>query len=212
MIELIYFDFNFWRADILRLCLSLGNIPYKYKRLARRSWPKEKKKFPFGQLPVLAIDNKIYAHTHTLARYCAKKSSLYDDNERNVLVIDQVLDWANEITNLVAPSIRAAMREKNFEKSKKLRMEFVKNDLLTWFSYLENLLIKSSKNKKFFTDRFSIADITAWRVIYWFTSGHLDMVDKSFIDKLPALKKYYLGINNYDPFIRLKEFKEIISH
>ena len=103
------------------------------------------------------------------------------------------------------------MREKNFEKSKKLREEFVKNDLLNWFTYLEDLLNKSSKNKKFFTDNFSIADITAWRVIYWFTSGRLDMVEKSFIDKLPVLKKYYLGINNYDPLIRLKEFREITS-
>ena len=211
MIELIYFDFNFWRADILRLCLSLGGIPFKYKRLARNSWPKEKKKFPFGQLPVLVIDNQMYAHTHTLARYCAKKSVLYDTNEKKSLIIDQVLDWANEITNLVAPSIRAAMREKNLEKSKKLREEFVKNDLLNWFTYLEDLLDKSSKNKKFFTDNFSIADITAWRVIYWFTSGRLDMVEKSFIDKLPVLKKYYLGINNYDPLIRLKEFREITS-
>ena len=53
--------------------------------------------------------------------------------------VDQVLDWANEITNKIAPSIRAAMRDKDLEKSKRLREEFIENDLLVWFSYLEKL-------------------------------------------------------------------------
>lgn len=210
MIKLKYFDFNFWRADILRLCLGHSNIPYEFERVVRQDWPKLKKKFPFGQLPVLIIGKKQYAHTHTLAKFCAKKSNLYDDDELKVLIIDQVLDWANEVTNLIAPSIRAAMREKNLEKSIKLREEFIKNDLIVWFSYLERLLKESSLNKNFFTDRFSIADITAWRMIYWFCSGKLDMIDKSFIDKLPILKKYYLDLNDYKPLSELEEFKDIV--
>ena len=48
MIKLIYFDFNFWRIDILRLSLSYSKIPYDYKRIKRQEWPQEKKKFPFG--------------------------------------------------------------------------------------------------------------------------------------------------------------------
>ncbi len=212
MIKLIYFDFNFWRIDILRLSLAHSNIPYKFESLVRNEWPKNKKKFPFGQLPVMVLNKKVFSHTHSLARYCAKKAMLYDENEIKILVIDQVLDWANEITNLIAPSIRAAMREKNFEKSKKLRLAFIKNDLLIWFSYLQSLFQKSSINGQFFTDKFSIADITAWRVIYWFTSGHLDMIDKTFIDKLPDLKKFYENINNYQPLTKLPEFKAITKN
>ena len=128
-----------------------------------------------------------------------------------ILVIDQVLDWANEITNLIAPSIRAAIREKDINKSKKLRKEFIENNLHKWFSYLENLFVNSSVNKKFFTDKFSIADITAWRVIYWFSSGKLDMIDDSFLKDLPLLKKYYDNIHTYEPFVRLKIFKEIVQ-
>ena len=212
MIKLIYFDFNFWRIDILRLSLSHSDIPYKFESLARNEWPKNKKKFPFGQLPVMVLNKMVFSHTHSLARFCAKKAMLYDENEIKILVIDQVLDWANEITNLIAPSIRAAMREKDFEKSKKLRLSFIKNDLLVWFSYLQTLFQKSSINGQFFTDKFSIADITAWRVIYWFTSGHLDMVDKTFIDKLPDLKKFYEKINNYQPLTKLPEFKAITKN
>ncbi len=211
MIKLIYFDFDFWRVDILRLSLAHSNIPYEYQRVPRQDWSKRKKEFPFGQLPSMIINNKSFAQTHSLAKFCAIRSSLYDNDEFKILVIDQVLDWANEITNQIAPSIRAAIREKDFEKSKRLRKEFIKNDLFTWFLYLENLFKNSSSEKQFFTDKFSIADITAWRVIFWFCSGKLDLIDDSFLSELPALKKYYDDINNYKPLNSLQEFRSIVS-
>ena len=64
---------------------------------------------------------------------------MYSNNELEAIVIDQVLDWSNEITNKIAPSIRA-MREKNLDKSKKLRKEFIDNDLLIGFHILKNFL------------------------------------------------------------------------
>ncbi len=209
MIKLVYFDFNFWRVDILRLCLSYANIPYTYDRLPRADWPRQKQKFPFGQLPIMIYDNKQFGHTHSLAVFCAKKASLYEKDELKILVINQVIDWANEITNKIAPSIRAEMRDKNFEKSKKLRKLFIKNDLPVWFSYLENLLKNFSSDNNFFTDKFSIADITAWRVIYWFYSGKLDQINSSFIDEYPILKKYFLDISAHKKFSNLDEFKQI---
>ena len=71
MIKITYFDFNFWRVDILRLSLSYAKIPYHYERIVRANWTKEKAKFPFGQLPVIDVDGKIFDHTHSMARYCA---------------------------------------------------------------------------------------------------------------------------------------------
>ena len=211
MIKLVYFDFNFWRVDILRLSLAYSEIPYEYKRIKRQEWPKEKKNFLFGQLPVMIVDNKQYAHTHSLARFCAMKSSLYDNNKIKAMVIDQVLDWANEITNKIAPSIRAAMRDKDLEKSKRLREEFIKNDLLIWFSYLEKLFDQSSSKKIFFNDKFSIADIVAWRVIYWFYCGRLDQIDNKFLYEFPLIQNFFEKMNAFKPLIKLEEYKDIIS-
>ena len=211
MIKLVYFDFNFWRVDILRLSLAYSEIPYEYKRIKRQEWPIEKKNFLFGQLPVMIIDNKQYAHTHSLARFCAMESGLYDNYKIKAMVIDQVLDWANEITNKIAPSIRAAMRDKDLEKSKRLREEFIKNDLLIWFSYLEKLFDQSSSKKIFFNDKFSMADIVAWRVIYWFYCGRLDQIDNKFLDKFPLIQNFFEKMNEFKPFIELEEYKNIIS-
>ena len=211
MIKLVYFDFNFWRVDILRLSLAYSGTPYEYKRIKRQEWPIEKKNFLFGQLPVMIIDNKQYAHTHSLARFCAMESGLYDNYKIKAMVIDQVLDWANEITNKIAPSIRAAMRDKDLEKSKRLREEFIKNDLLIWFSYLEKLFDQSSSKKIFFNDKFSMADIVAWRVIYWFYCGRLDQIDNKFLDKFPLIQNFFEKMNAFKPLIKLEEYKDIIS-
>jgi len=211
MIKLVYFDFNFWRVDILRLSLGYSKVPYEYKRIKRQEWPKEKEKFPFGQLPIMVIEDKQYAHTHSLARFCAIESKLYGDNNLKAMVIDQVIDWANEITNKIAPSIRAAMKDRDLEKSKRLRAEFIKNDLFVWFSYLEKLFDQNSKKKIFFNDKFSMADIVAWRVIYWFYCGRLDQVDNKFLDKFPLIQNFFKQMNAFKPFNELSEYKDIIS-
>ena len=211
MIKLVYFDFNFWRIDILRLSLAYSKVPYKYERINRQEWSKEKEKFPFGQLPIMVIEDKQYAHTHSLARFCAIESKLYGDNNLKAMVIDQVIDWANEITNKIAPSIRAAMKDRDLEKSKRLRAEFIKNDLFVWFSYLEKLFDQNSKKKIFFNDKFSMADIVAWRVIYWFYCGRLDQVDNKFLDKFPLIQNFFKQMNAFKPFNELSEYKDIIS-
>ena len=211
MIKLVYFDFNFWRIDILRLSLGYSKVPYEYKRIKRQEWPKEKEKFPFGQLPIMIIEEKQYGHTHSLARFCAIESKLYNNDKLKAIVIDQVLDWANEITNKIAPSIRAAMRDKDLEKSKRLREEFIKNDLLVWFSYLEKLFDQNSKKKIFFNDEFSMADIVAWRVIYWFYCGILEKIDKKFLDNFPLIQNFFKEMNTFKSFTKIDEYKDIIS-
>ena len=211
-IKLVYFDFNFWRVDILRLCLSFANIPYKYERIPRDEWGSRKNQFPFRQLPVMFLDDKVYAHTHSLTRFCAHHSSLLDIDETKILIIDQVIDWANDITLKIAPSIRAEIREKNLKKAKNLRQKFIKNDLENWFLYLETLFANSSAKKEFFTDKFSVADIVAWRLIQWFTSGKLNYIDTNFINDFYLLKKLYHRISNIEKFKTLSEFKEILKN
>ena len=205
-IRIVYFDFNFWRVDILRLSLSYKNIPYEYERIPRKDWLDFKKKYPFEQLPILTIDGRTYCHTHSLAIFCSSISNLYDSDIENQLIINQIIDWANEITYRIAHSIR----EKNQVKSRKLRKIFIQKDLFTWFRFLENFYIDNSKNS-FFTGKFSIADITAWRVIRWFLSGQLEQIPVDFIKDFPELYKFYNRICCDKKFSDLIEFKEIMN-
>ena len=56
-----------------------------------------------------------------------------------------------------------------------------------------------------------MADIVAWRVIYWFYCGRLDQIDNKFLDKFPSIQNFFNQMNNFKPLIQLEEFKEIIT-
>ena len=88
-IKLVYFDFNFWRIDILRLSLAYAGIDYEFERIPREDWTKFKNKHPFGQLPIMYYEDNIFCHTHSLAIFCASRSNLYSNNEKKQIVINQ---------------------------------------------------------------------------------------------------------------------------
>ena len=131
----------------------------------------------------------------------------YSENKDECLIIDQVLSWANDINSKIAPSIR----EKNKVKQIKLRNKFVRNDLVTWFNYLERIYEKRVGNENFFLKKFSLADITAWRIIHWFKSGKLDLINPNFLNKFTKLSTFYESVNKYDAFNKIKLYQEIIA-
>tara|TARA_B100000575_G_C23057012_1_gene608504 strand:- start:206 stop:838 length:633 start_codon:yes stop_codon:yes gene_type:complete len=209
MITFLYFDFNFWRVDVPRLCLSFANIQHRLKSISRADFIIQKKRgaFPFGQLPVMIVNKNMYGQTIAISKYCASLASLYSENKDECLIIDQVLSWANDINSKIAPSIR----EKNKVKQIKLRNKFVRNDLVTWFNYLERIYEKRVGNENFFLKKFSLADITAWRIIHWFKSGKLDLVNPDFLRKFRKLNTFYESVNKYDAFNKIKLYQEIIT-
>ena len=144
---------------------------------------------------------------HILLQHFVHQNQIFTVvKKKKKIIIHQVIDWANEITYRIAHSIR----EKNPDKSKKLRRIFIEKDFYTWFGYLEEFFKKNSNNS-FFIGELSIADITAWRVIRWFLSGNLEQIDTKFIEKFPNLKSFYENFSLNENFNKLEVFKEIMS-
>ena len=83
--------------------------------------------------------------------------------------------------------------------------------MIQLLQFLDNLYKSSVTKNNFFTEKFSLADITAWRIILWFVSGKLFDVPEEFIRDFPKLESFYKSINDYDKFNKLSEFKEIMN-
>ena len=66
-------------------------------------------------MPVIEVDGEIIGQTGAIARYCGKISNLYSNDNINAAKIDQIIDAATDITNLVSPTIR----EKDDKKSRR---------------------------------------------------------------------------------------------
>lgn len=148
---------------------------------------------PFHQLPVLEIDGKIVGQTGAIARFCGKLSGLYPKNDLLAAKVDQIIDTATDITNLVSPTVR----EKN-EIIKKGKREKLSNKLLPrWFTYLENILENEKGSTWFVNNKISIADISIWRLLGWLKSGMLDGIPTDICDAYTKLNNVHAEVHKH---------------
>ena len=199
MIKIYYSHTPFWRAEVLRVSLFIKDIPFEDIRVSREEFVHliktgflpNGKKAPFHQLPVIEVDGKIIGQTGAIARYCGKASNLYADDNLKAAKIDQIIDAASDITNLVSPTIR----EKDLDKKMEDRKLLVNKLLPRWFRYLENLL--SEDESTWFVEKMSIADLAIWRLLGWLTSGIIDGIPTSIIDDFSKLKNVHHQVHTH---------------
>ena len=200
MIKIYYSHTPFWRAEVLRVSLFISNIPFEDVRISREEFINmiktgylpNGKKVPFHQLPVIEVDGEIIGQTGAIARYCGKISNLYSNDNINAAKIDQIIDAATDITNLVSPTIR----EKDEHKKIEDRL-LLKNKLLPrWFTYLENILSESTSDW-FVENKMTIADIAMWRLLGWLISGIIDGIPTTIVDSYPKLKNIHTNVHHH---------------
>ena len=200
MIKVYYSHTPFWRAEVLRVSLYISNIPFEDVRISRDEFIKmiktgflpNGKRVPFHQLPVIEVDGEIIGQTGAIARFCGKISNLYSNDNINAAKIDQIIDAATDITNIVSPTIR----EKDEQKKIEDRL-LLKNKLLPrWFKYLENILSQET-SEWFVENKMTIADIAMWRLLGWLTSGIIDGIPPSIVDNYPKLKNIHYKVHHH---------------
>ena len=199
MIKIYYSHLPFWRAEVLRVSLFIRDIPFEDVRVSREEFihliktgflPNGKRS-PFHQLPVIEVEDKIIGQTGAIARYCGKVSNLYSDDMLKAAKIDQIIDAATDITNVVSPTIREKDQEKKMEDRKVL----VNKLLPRWFRYLENLLLEDDST--WFVEKMTIADIAIWRLLGWLSSGIIDGIPTSVADDFPKLKNIHHQVHTH---------------
>ena len=194
-LKLIYPDLPFWRAETSRLALFIGEIEFEDYRPSREEIAKMRTEgvFPFGQFPVLQVDDKTIAQTGAIARFCGKLGGLYPtENDFYAAKVDEVIDLATDIT----VKIRPALTEKDPEKRMEMRRELVETVLPNWLGFMETLLEKNGKTGYFVDDSLTVADLAAWRLCGWISSGIIDGIPETILDAFPLLNAHQNHISN----------------
>ena len=193
-IKLYYFKIPFWRAEVTRLALFIGDVPFKDYRVEGKEIDNLKETgllpnnqiAPFKQLPVLDVDGKIIAQTGAIARFCGKLSGLYPkNNDLEAAQIDQIIEAAQDINYLVTLS----GRDKEKERLALARKILATKHLPKWFQFLENLLVENKDSNFFVGNKISIADLAIWRLLGWLSSGLLDGVPANILEPYEKLNK-----------------------
>lgn len=191
-IRFIYVDFPFWRAEIGRIALHIGEVDFEDVRISRDEFSRANESgrlddgtiVPYRQIPCLCIDGRSIAQTGGISRICGKLSGLYpaDDLVRSALV-DQVIDMATDITVLLGPS----NAENDEEKKRQMRLRLVQGALRNKIGYLEEQLERDGQ-EWFVGESMTVADIAAWRLFGWLTSGVIDHLPTDLLAPFPNLR------------------------
>ena len=191
-ISLIYLDFPFWRAEIARLSLFIGNVEFNDVRITSEEFQRVKKdgkldngvKIPFHQLPCLVVDGISIAQTGGIARFCGKLANLYPQNNNlESAEIDQFIDIATDITQLISST--------KVEE----RKELVQGELPRKLSILNKSI--NPVNDYIVNNNISIADIAIWRLMGWLNSGNIDGITANIVKNYKNISKICKLVDNH---------------
>jgi glutathione S-transferase len=186
------------------LALALGGIPFEDKRVEFAEWQGLKPKTPFGQLPVLSIDDGPFrAQSLALLRWVGSELApqLYPKNQ--LLDIEEALGVLDDFDKARNPALSLnSFPEKyghahNWHKTeegqatiKALREKVVSETLPKYASFLEAMLSKNDNQWLASKDSPTLADCVAVPFLRSFTLGHLDHIPVDSLDKYPVLVEY----------------------
>lgn len=187
-LELIYFPFPFWRAEISRIALYLGGIPFRDRRISGKEFRalRAEEKFPMQQVPILIADGKVLTQSASIARFCAHLAGIYPTDLWEAAKVDELLDIACELTYKFSPAVSVTDPEKRLQ----FRAKIAEVDIPKAFSFIEKQL-ESNGTGYCVGPGVTIGDLAVWKLSDWLTSGLLDGIPTTVADLYPLLLAHH---------------------
>lgn len=199
-LKFIYVDTPFWRAEVGRIALFMGDIKFDDVRIKRDDFSTAKETgtlsdgtvLPFHQIPCLVVDDVSIAQTGAIARFCGKLSGLYPTHDDvNAAKIDDFIDFATDLTVMIDNT----PNKTDEEKKRKARRDLATGPLKRKLSMLEKNITNDSE--WLVTSNISIADVAIWRLLGWLSSGILDGMPTDLLSGFPKIRKLCLAVDKH---------------
>jgi len=124
--KLIYFNGR-GRAEPARLIFAYAGVDYNDHRIEGAEWPALKPKTPFGQLPLLDIDNGkvILSQSKAITRYLGNEFNLAPKDNIQAARGDMLIDGYDDVQKHFVPWIQEKDPAKKKELWQKLETEHI---------------------------------------------------------------------------------------
>lgn len=195
-----YWDYNFWRAETLRITMTLGKVEFEDRFITNTKEWVASGIAPLGQAPVLEVDGKAITQTGAMARFVGKLSGHYPKDDFQAARVDMVIDTLTDMSVMVYGSHYRSMSEKErFEHRANLLKDPSK--LPKYLTMLDREVKKNGCNGFISGDSLTIADIALWRHLGWYQEGSLDGFGTDCIEPYKQLFAYWKSLDKH-PGIR----------
>jgi len=178
-----YFDF-YGRGEVSRLLFAIAGVEYEDIHVDMKDWPELKPKTPFGQVPLLEFEGRVFCQSNTIARYLANKFGFAGKNELDRIQADMIVDCIVDLINPMCP----IYHEDDLAKRDEMIKKYAEGDLKTHFANLEKFLEANNAGNGFFVgDSITWADLSWIAVLDWIYFLKFGPLVESF-PKLAALR------------------------
>jgi glutathione S-transferase len=192
-------DFNGGRAEPIRLAMHIGGIPFEDYRFAPKDFAEVRKTTPLNQVPTLHVNGVQVTQSDAILRFIGKQVGLYPTDDYQALLCDEIMGALEDVNVKIGATFG-----KTGDDLKNAREALATDSLPRYLHWLEKQL-ENHGGEYFADNRLSIADLKAFGILRWISSGMLDHIPtnlveveapklKVFISRiaaLPAIEKYY---------------------
>lgn len=203
-IKLTYFDIE-GVAEQVRLALVLSGTEFEDIRVKFPEWAEMKPTTPYGQLPMLTVDNgPTRTQSNAMLRWV---STLKPEKElypaEKLFDIEEAIGVLEDMNKSFTPCIYLAMRPQNFgypedfaktiegkAKIEEFRKNWVANELPKHLKYISDMIEKNGGSWLVKGDKPTIADCKAASMLRNFTRGHIDHFDTKCLEINPTIVQY----------------------
>ncbi len=198
-LNLTYFDFSGGRAEPARLVMHIGGIPFEDDRFAPSDFAEVRKTTPLNQVPTLHVNDVQITQSDAITRYVGKLAGLYPEDAFQALLCDEVMGALEDINIKIGATFGL-----KGDDLKNARDALATGALPKYLQWLQQQL--ESHGGEFLADhRLTIADLKAFVILRWLSSGKLDYIPSDLVEaaapklkdylnrlaRLPAIAQYY---------------------
>lgn len=194
-LELLYFNSK-GLAECSRQMLQYKDINFTDTRINKERFDEIKESLPYGQVPILHIDDETVAQSKAIARYVGKLARVYP--QKNILHAAFVDEWMELHTEFMFPLALNMYPEKyglkwSDTQKKEHRKWCIQSHITKYMTYINNEL----ECNKFLggMDSVSCADFCWVATLEWLMSGVFDGITQEFFDDYDFIRIYILTFN-----------------
>jgi len=191
-----YFPFG-GRAAPIRAAFKLAKIEFHDVHIKQDEWPAHKANTPFGGIPVLEHHGKQISQSNSILRYVGKLGNLYPTDAFQALLVDEVIDAADDFSGIIAATLSIADPEKKKEK----RDEITNTSGPKFFGQLEKVLERNGAKENVYVSgkTLTIGDIKLFYLVAWLKSGVIDHIPTTLTDSFPLITALYNAVKPQIP-------------
>lgn len=213
-LKLTYFDAD-GLAQASRNTLAYGDLDFEDVRVSNEEFDVLETSLPYGQLPVLTVDERTtIAESNAILRYVSKLSRTYPKNPLDAALIDQWTELHSDFRSLLDINMYPAKYGfgAGCYDAHKHRQYLLQTHIPKYLQILEDNLSNTREEEETWLggmNAISMADMAWYSTLEWMQQENLTGFTRSDMEAYPATCKYLDEVRNQIYGIEIEEESEV---